>query len=137
MSSSEILKRMEPFSGNLKLAAIKALVIADSKSWSIPMTSPVDFISGPRYVSTPVNLDIENTGAFTPTISGAEYRPVPYPMFDNWLPSMDFTARLTIGTPVTLEIKGMVLLDLGFTSITNISVFSYSAAFLLTDPGLL
>ena len=34
---------------------------------STPMTSPVDFISGPRYVSTPISFDIENTGALTAT----------------------------------------------------------------------
>ena len=33
----------------------------------MPITSPVDFISGPRYVSTPISFDIENTGAFTAT----------------------------------------------------------------------
>ena len=48
-------------------AAISAFATAGVNSVSIPITSPVDFISGPKYVSTPVSLDIEKTGALTPT----------------------------------------------------------------------
>jgi hypothetical protein len=42
---------------------------------SIPMTSPVDFISGPRYESTPTNLLIEKTGALTATSFWRGQRP--------------------------------------------------------------
>jgi hypothetical protein len=37
---------------------------------SMPMTSPVDFISGPSTVSTPGNLMNGNTGSFTLTCVG-------------------------------------------------------------------
>ena len=33
----------------------------------MPSTSPVDFISGPRWVSTSVSFSKENTGTFTAT----------------------------------------------------------------------
>ena len=51
----------------LMLAACKALVRAPVKSRSMPITSPVDFISGPIYQSTPTSFDMENTGALMPT----------------------------------------------------------------------
>ncbi len=50
-------------------AAISAFASAASNVRSTPMTSPVDFISGPRSVSTPISFDIENTGALTATSS--------------------------------------------------------------------
>ena len=42
-----------------------ALYSAREKSVSIPRTSPVLFISGPKLMSTSVSLANENTGAFT------------------------------------------------------------------------
>ena len=56
-------------------AAWSALASAASNVLSTPMTSPVDFISGPRWVSTPMSFDMENTGAFTATRSCAGQRP--------------------------------------------------------------
>ena len=70
---------MLPFSGSIKLAAINAFAAADSKSLSIPITSPVDFISGPKKVSTPDNFDIENTGALTPIKFCFFHNPCLYP----------------------------------------------------------
>ena len=52
---------------NNRRAFGSALPSAASKVRSMPMTSPVDFISGPRYVSTPVSFDMENTGALIAT----------------------------------------------------------------------
>ena len=103
----------------LMLAACNALVSAPVKSRSIPMTSPVDFISGPMYQSTPTSLDIEKTGALMPTSFWRGQRPPLYPMsLPAQPPSMTRVARLAAGTPVTLEMNGMVRLPRGFTSST-------------------
>jgi hypothetical protein len=41
------------------------LTKASAKVRPTPITSPVDFISGPRMVSTPGNLTNGNTASFT------------------------------------------------------------------------
>ena len=46
------------------------------KSASMPMTSPVDFISGPRIVSTPGNLMNGNTASLTRDVRAARSRAV-------------------------------------------------------------
>ena len=56
-----------------------AFASADGKSISMPIASPVDFISGPRYVSTPISFDIENTGALTATRFCRGQSPGSYP----------------------------------------------------------
>ena len=43
----------------------------------MPKTSPVDFISGPSWVSTLVNFSNENTGTLTATYGELGYSPVP------------------------------------------------------------
>jgi hypothetical protein len=47
------------------LAASKALTNAKPRSASMPMTSPVERISGPSSTSTPKNLLNGNTGTLT------------------------------------------------------------------------
>ena len=79
----------------------------------MPITSPVDFISGPMYQSTPTSLDMENTGALMPTSFWRGQRPPAYPMSDNLPPSITRVARLATGTPVTLDMNGMVRLPSG------------------------
>ena len=64
---SAILNKTPLSLRRLRLAARSALLRALEKLRSMPITSPVDFISGPRCQSTPTNLAMENTGAFTPT----------------------------------------------------------------------
>ena len=64
---SEMLNSTPIPGDRLMLAACSALVNAPVKSRSMPITSPVDFISGPMYQSTPTSLDMENTGALMPT----------------------------------------------------------------------
>jgi hypothetical protein len=49
----------------LTLAAICDFTNASPKVSPTPMTSPVDFISGPRMVSTPGNLANGNTASLT------------------------------------------------------------------------
>ena len=51
--------------GNLVPAPIWLLTKASPKVLPTPMTSPVDFISGPRMVSTPGNLTNGNTASLT------------------------------------------------------------------------
>ena len=67
LSSSFTLINTLPLSGSFVPAAICAFANALPKSSSIPMTSPVDFISGPRMVSTPGNLINGKTDSFTDT----------------------------------------------------------------------
>ena len=64
---SAMLMSTPPPGGSAMSADISAFASAAGNVWSIPITSPVDFISGPRYVSTPISFDIENTGALTAT----------------------------------------------------------------------
>ena len=54
-----------PEVGSVDPAAICDLRYALRKSRSIPMTSPVDFISGPRTASTPGNLTNGKTDSLT------------------------------------------------------------------------
>ena len=85
---------------------------------SMPIASPVDFISGPRYESTAGSLLMENTGAFTATSSRAGTSPVCWPRSDRRSPSITRVASFTIGTPVTLERNGTVRDARGLTSST-------------------
>ena len=54
-----------PFSGRRMLAPICDLTKASPKLKPTPITSPVDFISGPRIGSTPANLAKGNTASLT------------------------------------------------------------------------
>ena len=54
-----------PEVGRIAPAPAWDLTKAHPKSLSIPMTSPVDFISGPRSTSTPANFVNGNTASFT------------------------------------------------------------------------
>src|SRR5688500_17713819 len=61
------LMKTQPCSGSRWPALIIALAKAAPKLSAPPITSPVDFISGPRMVSTPGNRTKGNTGLFTNT----------------------------------------------------------------------
>src|SRR5262245_11672245 len=80
------------------------------------MTSPVDFISGPRIVSTPGNLAKGNTGDFTKKFftgsSSANSKSA------NLFPVINRAATLAKGTPVALLTNGTVREARGFTSNT-------------------
>ena len=58
-------KKTRPAEGNGCPAASCALAKARPNPSATPITSPVDFISGPRIVSTPGNLMKGKTGDFT------------------------------------------------------------------------
>jgi len=57
--------KTRPDFGSLRPAAWYAFANARPRSSSIPITSPVERISGPRRTSTPGNLLNGKTGTFT------------------------------------------------------------------------
>ena len=80
----------------------------------MPMTSPVDFISGPSRVSTLANLSKGKTASFTAQCFSS-VSPV-IPRSSRLMPSINLVASLAKGTPVALLTKGTVLDARGFTS---------------------
>ena len=67
LSLSATVTSIFPLRAGASPAATSDFQSAGAKERSIPMTSPVLFISGPRYVSTSSSLAIENTGALRAT----------------------------------------------------------------------
>ena len=65
LSDSFTLINAEPESGKILFAALWAFAYASPKLEPIPITSPVDFISGPRIGSTAGNLSKGKTASFT------------------------------------------------------------------------
>src|SRR5690554_6231012 len=65
LSTSRTDINATPFAGRRSPAARDALAKASSKLSPRPITSPVDFISGPRIGSTDGNLLNGNTDSFT------------------------------------------------------------------------
>ena len=82
----------------------------------MPMTSPVDFISGPRMMSMPGNFTKGSTDSFTATWRGITSRVKPDS--SSVTPAMTFAAILARGTPVALDTKGTVREARGLTSST-------------------
>src|SRR5215831_10864252 len=106
-----------PDFGRIDPALIWAFTYALPNVSSTPITSPVDFISGPRIVSTPWKRANGKTGDFTKncsTFSSAgrlnslSFRPI-----------MSFAAILASGVPVALLTKGTVREARGLTSSAN------------------
>ena len=81
----------------------------------MPMTSPVDFISGPSTVSTPGKRANGNTASFTPTWSK---RGGLKPKLLSVSPAMMRDAILATGSPITLATNGTVRDARGLTSST-------------------
>ncbi|MCY1534978.1 hypothetical protein D9M68_703640 [compost metagenome] len=73
---------------------------ASPKVLPTPITSPVDFISGPRMVSTPGNLTNGNTASFTLKYGGVTSFVMPCDASD-W-PAMQRAATLASWMPVAL-----------------------------------
>ena len=111
-----MLKKAVPLVGSSRPTANWLLAKATPTLWSMPITSPVDFISGPRIMSTPGNFLKGKTDSLTDTCftSGSSVRPSSSRLF----PIMTFVASFARGTPVALLTKGTVLDALGFTSST-------------------
>ncbi len=120
-----------PFTGSEPYTAAWDLAYAVPKTASIPITSPVERISGPSTVSTPFPLGSRNrpngsTASFT-AIGASSGSPPPSP--SAWstpcarrsamvLPSMIRAAALASGTAVAFETNGTVRDARGFASRT-------------------
>ncbi len=94
--------------------ASMALPNARAKVSAIPMTSPVDRISGPRMVSAPGNFAKGKTLSFTLVCFGAARSWIP--SSSSVLPTMSSAATFARGRPVAFETKGTVRLARGLTS---------------------
>src|SRR5262245_65505131 len=93
-----------PVFGRTEPALSWAFTYALPNESSTPMTSPVDFISGPKIVSTPGNRANGNTGDFTQyclTVNSAGS-----PKSDSFFPIINFAAIFARGTPVALLTNG-------------------------------
>src|SRR5438874_2994885 len=105
-----------PDLGNTDPALSCALTYALPNESSMPMTSPVDFISGPRMVSTPGKRANGNTGDLTQyclTVNSAGK-----PNSCSFFPIINWAAIFANGTPVALLTNGTVREARGFTSST-------------------
>ena len=102
-----------PRMGRRVPAPIWLLPKAAAKLVSIPITSPVERISGPSSVSTPANLAKGKTASFTAMCLGVTSR---MPISLSVRPTAMRAATLASGTPVTLETNGTVREARGFTS---------------------
>ncbi|OQC18811.1 MAG: hypothetical protein BWX71_02689 [Deltaproteobacteria bacterium ADurb.Bin072] len=82
----------------------------------MPMTSPVDFISGPRATLMLGNRLKGNTDSFTDTCLGVGFLVKPSSL--RLCPSMTLVASCATGTPMALLTKGTVRDARGLTSST-------------------
>ena len=105
-----------PASGRPLPAEICALANAVPNASAMPITSPVERISGPRIGSNSRNLANGKTASFTATY-GAMTSAVK-PMSLSFSPSMTRAASDASGTPMVLETNGMVRDARGLTSST-------------------
>mmetsp|Transcript_8776 Transcript_8776/g.35859 ORF Transcript_8776/g.35859 Transcript_8776/m.35859 type:complete len:346 (-) Transcript_8776:2287-3324(-) len=106
--------KMVPLLGSRCKAASSALAKAMGSVLSMPITSPVERISGPSSVSVPANLSKGSTASLTATwlgmISSVK------PMSDSVLPDMTSEAYVASGLPMAFDTKGTVRLARGFAS---------------------
>ena len=113
LSSSLTETKTVPDNGKSTPAPCWLLAKALAKSLSMPITSPVDFISGPRTRSTPGKRAKGNTASFTATCCRSRSRKL---KFASGSPAMTRAATLANGTPVVFATKGTVRLPRGLTS---------------------
>ena len=92
---------MVPVVAKSTLAANSALANALPKSLSMPITSPVERISGPSKVSAPGNLAKGNTASLTATCLGINSSVTPNSV--KVLPDITNEAIFAKGRPVALE----------------------------------
>ncbi len=93
--------KTQPLSGRPCPAPCIAFMKATPKVSDPPITSPVDFISGPRIVSTPWKRTNGNTGLFTNTPTAR--RSAAYPRSASVRPAATRAATWASGTPVAFE----------------------------------
>src|SRR5690606_13039156 len=116
LSLAFTLRKTFPERGNRTPAPSCDLTKASPKVLPTPITSPVDFISGPRMVSTPGNLTNGNTASLTLKYSGTTSLVMPWLSSD--CPTMQRAAILANCKPVALDTYGTVRDARGFTSST-------------------
>src|SRR5947199_8966659 len=87
-----------PDAGSVALAAIWLLANASGKLSSMPITSPVERISGPRMMSTPANLLNGKTLSLTEKYVGTTSSNTP--SSSSVLPTITSEASRANGTPV-------------------------------------
>ena len=110
------LMKTQPRSGSRWPALIIALAKAAPKLSAPPITSPVDFISGPSSTSTPGKRLNGNTASLTATCaSRAEAASGNDASFS---PAITRAAIFATGTPVAFATNGTVREARGFTSST-------------------
>ena len=114
LSASRTLIRTLPWEGSCWPAASWDLAKANPRESSNPITSPVDFISGPSRVSTFSNLSNGNTASFTAQWLTSTSRVSPSSA--SFMPIITLVAILASGTPVALLTKGIVREARGLTS---------------------
>ena len=117
LSESVSVMNAVPAAGSAAPAAAWALANAVGKSRAMPMTSPVERISGPRIASEPSKRSKGSTASLTLTWSaamasaGRSRSPIRSP-------SMTRQAILASGTPTALETNGTVREARGLASMT-------------------
>ncbi len=116
LSPSRTLMNAVPFVGMFVPAATWLLAKASSKLASMPITSPVLRISGPRMMSTPGNLANGKTTSFTLVCFGSGCSVTPSSFSD--FPAITFAAIFAQGIPVAFDTNGTVREARGLTSIT-------------------
>mmetsp|Transcript_14341 Transcript_14341/g.41816 ORF Transcript_14341/g.41816 Transcript_14341/m.41816 type:complete len:356 (-) Transcript_14341:2023-3090(-) len=129
---SVIVMNTLPDLGKRRPAAIAALAYAPAKVASMPMTSPVERISGPRSVSQPGNLLNGMTTSLTATWlvgSGSSVRPIS----GSVLPDMMSDAYFAIGWPTALATNGTVRDARGLASMMY-GMLSCTANWMLMSP---
>src|SRR4030095_3793745 len=117
LSASLTLTKTFPFFGSGGGAALFGFAEGGPRSTSTPITSPVDFISGPSEISKPSYRRNGNTASFTEkcfgTISFMK------PSSRNDFPVITLAASFASGTPIALLTNGTVRDARGFTSSTS------------------
>src|SRR5450830_1311881 len=103
LSLSHTDRKTLPSSGSDAPAAATALPKAAGKFSAMPITSPVDFISGPSCVSEPGKRSNGSTASLTLTYSGTRRTG---PRSASCSPRMTRVASCAMGTPVALLTNG-------------------------------
>ena len=114
LSGFRTLKNADPFFGIFTPAASSAFSKASMKVGAMPITSPVDLISGPRIGSTDWNFSKGSTASFTEKNLGLLNLVIPNDFND--FPDITCAANFAKGEPTALETNGIVLDALGLTS---------------------
>ena len=137
LSESLTDTKTAPLSGNSAAAPLCALANAIPKLSAIPITSPVDSISGPSSVSTPGNLVNGKTASFTATYGAGVTSTTPN--CSSVCPTITAAASLASGTPVALLTNGTVRELRGLTSrtYTTPSLMAYCTLMRPTTPSAL